>query len=110
MATVRMSRTKTDDTNGGGWWHAYITTSGTSSIYELPEQPILSLASNIVTTSGAGALWFSIDSPSKLGDGTATFEAWDGIAKVNLGVTGFKVVATSGVITATVAVKTSLAS
>lgn len=38
------------------------------------------------------------------------FETWDGIAKVNLGVTGFKVVATSGVITATVSVKTSLAS
>lgn len=110
MAVYKMRRTRTDDTNSGGWWHTYLTTSGTSDTYEMPIQPVICIGASVTTTSGAGNLQFSIDSEEKLNDGSAVFASWDGVADINTAVTGFRLVATSGLLTAAVAVKTTQAS
>lgn len=110
MAVKKFLRTTTNDNGNGAIWHAYITTSGTSDIYEVPEEPIISVGAYVVTTSGAGMLYFSMDSVTKLGDGSAVFEAWDGVAGINPAITGVKLVATSGIMTGMVSVKTFYAS
>lgn len=96
-----------DDTNGGGWFNAPITTSGISGIIILPFQPVMSIGA---TVSGTGYLEFSIDPPAVLDSALAYFEEWDGIARINPAVTGFRVVSTSGLVTANVTVKTFYAS
>ena len=110
MAIYRMLRTGGPDSDHGGLWHTYLTTSGTSDTYLLPEQKIYALGASITTTSGAGSLQFSMDSEARVRAGTATFSAWDGTADINFAVTAFKLVATSGLIGSLVAVKTDLAS
>lgn len=51
-----------------------------------------------------------MDSEVKIDAGEAIYTAWDGTADINLAATGFKLVATSGLLIAMVCVKTEYAS
>lgn len=108
MAVKQMVRSKADDNNGGGWWHTSITlASGVSDTWMLPVQPVMSVGARIV---GSGILSFTIDDPDTVEAGTAGFEDWDGIARINTAVTGFKLTQVAGTVTAVVNVKTFYAS
>lgn len=107
MALKPMIRSKADDTGGGGWWHTELTvTSGVSDTWLLPVQPIMSIGARVV---GSGILSFTLDQESVLVSG-GNFEDWDGIAKINPAVTGFRFTCASGTATAVVCVKTFYAS
>jgi len=110
MAIKRMARTGMPNSDRAALWHTYLTTSGTSDIFKLPELKVYALGASITTTSGAGALQFTMDSESRIDDSSATYSAWDGTADINFAVTGFKLVATSGIISAIVCVKTEFGS
>lgn len=56
MAIYKMMRTGGPDSDRAGVWHTYLTTSGTSDTYKLPELKIYALGASITTTSGAGSL------------------------------------------------------
>lgn len=96
-----------DNTNGGGWFNASITTSGISSAYLVPVMPVRDIA---VTVSGFGFVGFTSSPPTAIADGSALYEYWDGLSQINPAVTGFRVVSTSGLVTANILVKTAYAS
>ncbi len=109
MATKNMIRTYSDDSCAGSWYQTTLAQASgiTSATYLLPPVPIYALGAEVV---GSGTLYFSIDTPDVLSAGTGTFDDWDGLASINLAVTGFKYVTTTASGTAKVTVKASGAS
>lgn len=90
----------------GSYFYA-VPASGVSSDYILPIQPILAVGARI---TGSGTLAFTMDSEAKIMAGTASFANWDGVAEINLAVTGFHFTYLTGTDSATVTVKTFYAS
>ena len=109
MAYYNMQLTRKGDTDDGGWYHTTDTlTSGTyGNVYIFPNTPLVSVGA---TVTGSGSWEFSIDNPTKLGDGSASFSRWDGLSQMNLAVTGFRLVRDSGTVTGTIVAKTWFAS
>lgn len=107
MALRKMTMIAADNENSGGWFNVYIATEGVSDVYQLPIQPMYAIGTTI---SGNGYLDFSVSSITELEADRGIFQVWDGVAQINPAVTGFRVVSTSGLVTANVTVKTTHAS
>lgn len=107
MSLNNMTLMALDDTGAGGWYNTKLTTSGISPIFRLPVQPIMAIGTTI---SGNGYLDFSVSALDDLATGSGIFYPWDGVARINPAVTGFRLVSVSGLVTANVTVKTFYAS
>lgn len=74
----------------------------TSDFYIIPTQAIYAILHRI---TGTGKIYYCNDSKAVIEAGNAVWVEWTS-GLVNLAVTGFKVASTSGVVSATVVVKT----
>jgi hypothetical protein len=108
MAWKNMTKTDFDQLNansGSVYSMSFEVTNPTNSddiIFPISE--IYAIAASF---SGTGGIEFTNDRPEVIKAGNATFVRWDGVSEINKGLTGFKVVSDSGVVTATVTVKTT---
>ena len=108
MAHLQMAAAGRDQLHpgSGAVYHQNLTlTDGEfSDTITLPPQNVTSLAAY---QDGDGNLQFTIDSCSSIEAETAVWYDWDGIANINLAVTGFRLKRTSGTVTAHRTVRTS---
>ena len=107
MAVHNMTLIDADGTGAGGWFNVQVATNGISEVFRTPVQPIIAIGTTI---SGNGYLDFSVSPLTDLDAGNGVFFPWDGVARINPAVTGFRLVSISGLVTANVTVKTFYAS
>jgi hypothetical protein len=106
MAWKDMTKTDHDqkNPNTGSIYHESISLGDTeqSDNVILPVYEIYAIG---LIVTGSLEVYFTIDPPQVIKTGSPSWEKWDGVSAVNLAVTGFYVVSTSGAVTAKITVK-----
>lgn len=111
MAETYKEMTKVDELtntpNSGAVYHETVVVpdSQESLDFIIPVNRIYDISAKII--SGTGNIQFTNDRTSKIKDESADFQIVDVTDPINLAYTGFKVVSTSGEVTAKITVKTS---
>ena len=108
MALVHMKRvdfTTPTQIAGALYQEEIIVDSGTESenIYLFPFTRVYDIALQL---EGDGAIEVSNSSIKKLESGNGIFKRWDGISRLNLALVAFRVTRVSGIVQATISVKT----
>ena len=106
MAKRNMTRVNVSKNEAGTFYEKLTVENGqTSDIIKIPTDQITAAMLNL-GGAGTGTIEFTQDSHDVIDEGNETYTAWDGVSQINLGVTGFKVVSSSGQVIGTVTIKT----
>ncbi len=87
---------------GGVWSQEFELTAGESNVFRVPYEEIYAIGCEQTN----GELQFTFDTDEKIEADTAVFSDWDGSSLINLAVTAFKFVWSSGTATAKIIIKT----
>ena len=106
MSVVNMTRTSFTDNKGEGatYHEKVVMTVGTDSDFYLI--PVSSIYTIVASIDGDGGLYFTFDSQEEVETGSPDWYLWDGASNINLGITAFKLIRSTGTVTAKVTVKT----
>lgn len=105
VTALEMTRTRfTPGASSGIFQNTVSIAAGSASVpYLLPIFEIYAITASI---TGDGAIQFTNDTKEAIEADTATWASWDGFAKINFGVTAFRIARTSGTVVGKVTVKT----
>lgn len=108
MAIRSMERVDFGPSNSAAFYESLTVEDGlTSDIIKIPTNSNITSIGADIGGAGTGIIYFTLDSHAVIDASNETYQAWDGLSQINEGVTGFKVVSSSGQVIGKVTVKTS---
>lgn len=105
MSIENMKRTSVSKNEAATYYEKLTVEDGLeSNVFKIPVDDIGAIMLDL-GGAGTGTIEFTQDSHTVIDAENETYTAWDGVSQINLAVTGFKVVSSSGQVIGTVTVK-----